>query len=142
MAAARVDLREPKAICRTVRNGGDAILTWEWDDRFRAVLSAFRQNHSSKVHAVLEEAFGTGWHDTSIRGAAPAVVRIANSFGGLWPGQELFVSTADEAVATCACWWPWGDGQTISVRIALVTDSVSDAEWPALVAEFRSWFAV
>lgn len=70
------------------------------------------------------------------------MVRIADSFGGLRPGQELFVSTADEAVATCARWWPWSDGQTISVRIALVADGVSEAERPALVAEFRSWFAV
>jgi hypothetical protein len=140
MAAARDDLGGPKAICQTVRNSGDAILTWGWDDRFQAMLSSFRQNHSSKVHAALEEGFGAGWDHTNIRGAAPVVARIANSFGGLWPGQELFVSSADQAVTTCACWWPWGVGETISVRIALVADSVPDAERPALLAEFRSWF--
>jgi hypothetical protein len=142
VTAARVDLRGPKAICQTVRNGGGAILTWAWDGRFQAVLSSFRQHHSSKVHAALEESFGAGWNETTIRGAAPAVVRIANLFGGLWPGQELFVSTADRGVATCAPWWPWDDGETISIRIALVADSVPDAERPALLAEFRSWFAL
>jgi hypothetical protein len=118
------------------------MLKWEWDDRFRAVLSSFRRTHRAKIHALLEESFGAAWDDTSIRGAAPAVARIAESFGGLWPGQELFVSATDGAVATCACWWPWGDGETISVRIALAVDSVPDAKRPALLAEFRSWFAV
>jgi hypothetical protein len=142
MADARVDLRGAKAICQAVRHGGDTILTWEWDDRFQAALSSFPRNHRSKIHAVLEESFGAGWDATSIRGAAPAVVQIAESFGGLWPGQELFVSAANRAVATCACWWPWGDGETISVRIALVTDSAPAAKRPALLAEFRKWFAV
>jgi hypothetical protein len=142
MADARFALREPRAVCQTVRRGGDGILKWEWDDRFLAVRSSFRQDHRSKVHAVLEEGFGTGWDNASIRGAAPVVARIAASFGGLRPGQELFVSPADRAVATCACWWPWLDGETISVRITLVTDSVPDAERPALLVEFRSWFDV
>ena len=142
MADGRVDLSRPKATCQAVRNGGAAIFMWEWDDRFGAALSPFRAPHRSKVHALLEETFGTAWDSTSIEGAPPAVARIADAFGGLWPGQELFVSEADRGVATCACWWPWGNGETISVRIALVADGVPDAERPALVAELRSWFAV
>lgn len=142
MSDTRVDLSGPRAICEAVRSGGAAIFKWEWDDRFRAALSPFRRSDSSKAHSLLEQSFGTGWRIDSIGAAAPAVLRVAEFFGGLRPGQELFVSAPGPAVGTCACWWPWGDGETISVRIALLTESVSEQEKPALISEFRSWFAV
>jgi hypothetical protein len=142
MAETRVDLRESRATCQAVRNAGDATLNWQWDDRLQAVLASFPQNQRSKVHAVLEASFGTGWDETSIKNAAPAVVAIADSFGGLWPGQELFVSAVDRAVATCACWWPWRGGEFTSVRITLVADGIPADERLALLAELRGWFTV
>jgi len=142
MSDTRVDLREPKAICEAVRNAGAAIFKWEWDDRFRAALSPLRLSDSSTAHSLLERSFGTGWSLDSIGAAAPAILRVAESFGGLHPGQELFVSARGLAVGVCACWWPWGDGETISVRIALLAERISDQQQPALVSEFRSWFAV
>lgn len=142
MSDIRVELREPRATCETVRTGGAAIFKWEWDDHFRAALSPLRRSDSSKAHSLLEQSWGTGWSLDSIGAAAPAVLRVAESFGGLRPGQELFVSAPAPGIGTCACWWPWGDGETISVRIALLAERVPDEEMPALVSEFRSWFAV
>jgi hypothetical protein len=142
MADTRVDLAGPRAICQAVRSGGAAIFTWEWDDHFRAVLSPFRRSDSPTARSLLERSLGQGWRPDSIGGAAPAVLRVADAFDGLRPGQELFVSAPGPEVGTCACWWPWGDGETISVRIALVTERVPSREQPALVAELRSWFAV
>ena len=138
----RVELRESRATCEAVRTGGAAIFKWEWDDHFRAVLSPLRRSDASKAHSLLERSWGTGWSLDTIGAAAPAVLRVAEFFGGLRPGQELFVSAPGPAVGTCACWWPWGDGETISVRIALVTESVPGREQPALVSELRSWSAV
>ena len=142
MSEIRVDLRGPRAICEAVREGGMGIFTWEWDDYFRAALSPLRRRDGSRAHSLLEATFGTGWSSDSIGAATPAVVRVAESFGGRRPGQELFVSAPGPEVGTCACWWPWGDGETISVRIALLADGASDQEKPALVSEFRSWFVL
>ena len=43
---------------------------------------------------------------------------IIDNFGGIMPGQLLFTSDPDgEALVFCA-WWPWGNGETISIRLA------------------------
>jgi hypothetical protein len=142
MSDARVDLREPRATCEAVRTSGGAIFRWEWDDRLGAVLSPFRRSDGPAVHALLERSFGGVWDSATIGTAAPAVLAMVQSLGGLRPGQKLFVSAPDRAVGTCACWWPWGDGETVSVRIMLLAGGVPDTERAALVAELRSWFSV
>jgi hypothetical protein len=142
MSGARVDLREPKATCEAVRTGGGAIFRWEWDDRLGAVQSPFRRSDGPVVHALLERSFGTSWDSASIGAAAPAVLQMIESLGGLRPGQKVFVSAPDHAVGTCAYLWPWDDGETVSVRITLLAGGAPDAERAALVAELRRWFSV
>jgi hypothetical protein len=142
MSGTPLDLGHFKAACEAIVKGGDEIFGWQWDDRLRAALAAFPRSHSPKAHALLAEGFAQCWNKDSIRGASPAVLKIAESVGGLRAGQELFLSDAERSMRMCACWWPWGDGDTISVRIMLLTEGVAEAQEPRPLKEFQSWFGL
>jgi hypothetical protein len=70
-------------------------------------------------------------------------VRTINSRqGGLRPGQLLFTSDPNrEAFIFCA-WWPWGGGETISIRIAPSFKKISDSEKAEKIQLFKEWFGI
>ena len=136
------DLSHLRAVCEAIVQGGETIFRWEWDGRFRAALTAFPQSDSAGARALLERHFGQRFGHESIRGASPDVLDVVTSLGGLRAGQELFLSDPGRAVTMCGCWWPWGSGETISIRIMLLTDGRSETEEDALLGDFRRWFGL
>jgi hypothetical protein len=96
------------------------------------------------VQGLLAPAFATRWTSETLSGASPAGRAIAQKFGGVDPGQELYVSESPgpTRVALFGCWWPWGSGDKISIRIGLWLDALPDSQRPPLVQELRGWFGV
>jgi hypothetical protein len=137
-----VDLSPFRAACEAVVTGGAEIFHWEWDGRLRAALAAFPRRHAARAHAVLGQSFAHCCTSASLDGATPRLREIASALGGLWAGQELFVSEPQPALVLCASWWPWGDGETISVRIRLLANGAPPTEESGLLAELRRWFAL
>ena len=142
MSGTPLDLGHFKAACEAMVKGEDKIFGWQWDGRLRAALAAFPRSDSPRAHALLAQGFAQCWNKDSIRGAPPAALEIAEALGGLRAGQELFLSDGERSMRMCACWWPWGDGDTISVRIMLLTEGGAGTEEPRLLKEFRSWFGL
>ncbi|HEV8308445.1 MAG TPA: hypothetical protein VGW35_12320 [Methylomirabilota bacterium] len=137
-----VELSRLKAACEAIVKGGERMFKWEWDGRFHAALSPFREDDRAAVHALLERTFPGHWDIKTIEVAAPVVRDAARFFGGLRAGQELFVMGEDGPVIMSAAWWPWGSGDTISIRIKPLTKEVSEPEERRLVSEFRGWFGL
>ena len=136
------DLSHLRAACEAIVKGGGTIFRWEWDDRFHAALSAFPSSASPGARALLERHFAQRWNHESILGAPPDALGVATSLGGLRAGQELFLSDPARPVTMCACWWPWGSGDTISVRIMPLTGDVSESAEEEVLGEFRRWFGL
>jgi hypothetical protein len=117
-------------------------MRWAWDDYIGAALAPFPTEDGARAHAILERHLAGRWTEETLGSAPPAVQALAESFGGVLTGQELFAAGADGSPVLFACWWPWGSGERISVRIGLWRPAASEADTAAMHATLRSWFRV
>ncbi len=117
-------------------------LTWKWDDRFETVLAEFSVTDKQIIHPLITRHMGEIW--TLDQGASPpkVVQMIIDYFGGLTPGQTLFTSDPDQDGLLLCAWWPWGNGKTISIRLGVFADSLSDPDNEELTRRFRGWFGI
>lgn len=94
-----------------------ADLAWEWDSRFKTALAQINIKEKNAIEAILENYLGTAWDSDTINTAPEKVQRILARLGGLMSGQLFYaVGLAERGIVFCA-WWPWGNGQTISIRL-------------------------
>lgn len=113
--------------------------SWKWDGRFGAVLAEFRVADQAGVRDVLQRLFGAVWDGDNIDIAPDAVRAVKSHFGGLMPGQLLFTSDPGRAEFICCAWWPWGNGQTISLRLALFPGESLSAD---RIDQFKARFGI
>lgn len=117
-------------------------MTWKWDDRFETALAEFSVKDKEKIQPILAQPMGLVW-DTDNSGKAPDLVKmIINYFGGMSPGQKLFTSDPDQDGLLLCAWWPWGNGKTISIRLSVLANSLSDEDNKELSRLFRGWFGL
>ena len=127
-------------VCREFISAFQATLSWRWDSRFETVLAEFFVDNKDRVREILERYLSIAWDSSNI-GKAPDVVRmIAGHLGGLRSGQLLFTSDPNRDALIFGAWWPWGDGNTISLRVAPFDKRLSDSEMSELIKLFKGWF--
>jgi hypothetical protein len=128
--------------CKKLSGAFRGVLSWKWDSRLDTVLAEFRADKEKDIRAILEQSFHVAWDSSNI-GKAPDIVQtIDDHLGGLWPGQRLLTSDPKrEALIFCA-WWPWGDGKTISIRIATYHPKLSDPEKAERIQLLKGWFGI
>jgi len=105
-------------ISRKLLSATRGVLSWKWDHRFEAFLAEFSVDKRDEFRSILERDFSNVWDSSNIREAPDIVKMCSNRFGGLRSGQLLFTTGPSQDVFICGAWWPWGDGRTISLRIA------------------------
>jgi len=105
-------------ISRKLLSASRGVLSWKWDHRFEAFLAEFSVDKRDEFRSILERDFSNVWDSSNIREAPDIVKMCSNRFGGLRSGQLLFTTGPSQDVFICGAWWPWGDGRTISLRIA------------------------
>lgn len=129
-------------VCRELLREFQGVLSWQWDGRFETALAEFGVDNKDSVRAILERYLGNIWDNSNI-GYAPDIVRAINiRVGKLRSGQLLFTSDPSQEALIFGAWWPWGDGQTISIRIAPSYKKLSDSERAEKVQLFKSWFGI
>ena len=136
------EVYEVEIYCRDIVKQGKEFLSWEWDDRFNAVVASFSKANKSKVYSVLKKNFVSDWDYKKIKKAPQNIASIANALGGVREGQFLFMSDLENDIIIFGAWWPWGGGDTISIRIGILADNVSASQEEAITANFKSWFEI
>ncbi len=129
-------------VCRAFMDAYPGILPWKWDGRFEVVLAEFAVGNQEAVHNALESSLGKSWDSDSIGNAPEGVTGVSNSLGGLMRGQRLFTSDPDAQPFVFCAWWPWGDGNTISIRIGPACGQMSPSERAGFVTCVRECFGV
>jgi hypothetical protein len=91
---------------------------WSWDSRMTCITSTFTTEFETKARAAIAEAMPNEWMSNAVA-KAPAFLReYVDRYGGLRPGQVLFSSGAlGGSLVAFGLWWPWGDQNTVSVRV-------------------------
>ena len=103
-------------------------LTWEWDDRLNCVLAPFAIADQDAVFNALTSQFGPPWDHSSIGKAPRSVNQAVENVGGVSQGQLIFALTLSQDLILVALWWPWGNGETISIRFAPFGPDASSTE--------------
>ena len=112
--------------CLMLARKGRDVFRWSWDDYTDAMLSAYTATFSDEVLSWLADGFPERFTSETI-GDAPAPARkIADAWGGLRSGQQLMLSHLDGLPLIAAALWPWGDGKTISLRLRLFNEPLTD----------------
>ncbi len=113
-------------LCKDNLSSSWDIFSWRWDNRFEGFMTEFSTDNEDKFRTILEIDFTKVWYDSNI-GEAPDIEQVCNdTFGGLQSGQLLFTTDPNQDVFICGAWWPWGDGDTISLRIVPFYDTPPD----------------
>lgn len=128
-------------VCRVLTEGGQDLLSWEWDGRFSAALAVAKDPQHHEVLALLASHFTFPWDTSNIDQAPERVVALGDSWGGLWPGQRIFTRDPEEDPLLYAVWWPWGGGGTFSLRITCDAHTAASAALNPL-SVLRSSFGV
>ncbi|MEW6671734.1 MAG: hypothetical protein AB1427_08515 [Thermodesulfobacteriota bacterium] len=129
---------EPEHLCKELSNALKGILTWKWDDRFGTVLSEFSTDNKTHIHDVLKGRLDRVWDISGIEKAPDVVKTVISGLGGMIPGQLLFTSDPAGPLVFCA-WWPWGNGKTISIRIAVLS---IDSDRSEESRRLKEWFGI
>jgi len=93
---------------------------WSWDSRLSCLTSSFTTEVEKQARAAVGEVFAQEWTSTSLARAPQPLKDIADRSGGVRAGQILLATTPAAGLVVFGLWWPWGDAETISLRIGLV----------------------
>lgn len=110
--------------------------TWEWDDRFRAVLLTYSKDEEAPIVAGTAAVLGSQWTSADIADAPDKIKKLVDDLGGLRAGQQVMHSDADGDLVLFAIFWPWGGGGTISLRIGVLTSDGDEQVRGVLEAAF------
>ena len=119
----------------------EGTLSWEWDNRFSAALAAFSVSQQELIHQALKQSLCISWDASNIDEAAENVQVISRNLGGITPGQQLLISSPDSGSFLFCAWWPWGNGESISIRIAPVFIG-DEANKQEMLKQFKQTFGV
>ncbi len=92
---------------------------WSWDSRLNSVTSSFNMEFEDKARACVVDALPLEWTPATLSTAPPRLRAVAEKSGGLRTGQLLVSAGPHGGLLAYGLWWPWRDGDTISLRIGL-----------------------
>jgi hypothetical protein len=98
---------------------------WTWDQRSNCVASSFSADTKDENESVILQSFPVSWNYRSIQRAPEPLRQAVARTGGVRSDQLVFSLSENRAVFPYVLWWPWGDDTTISVRVALSSESSS-----------------
>lgn len=133
---------ELETICLDFISASKDDLSWKWDDRFNMVLSEFNVSKKDLIHAHLKRFSETTWDNSTIKKAPKSIISISKQLGGINNNQLLFVSSSNQEAFIICAWWPWGDGQRISIRLSPSSARLSEDEKNFLSNHFKTLFGV
>ena len=136
----RNELADLELYCNEIISQTAGKLSWQWDGQIGAMLAVFDKSGAKEMYQIMHDFFSAAWNSQSVSEAPDSVQDIADNLGGIRQGQYIFTSQPDETAMVYAAWWPWGDGQTISLRISLKLGSVSNYDQAMFMEEFKGWF--
>ncbi len=90
---------------------------WSWDSRFVTVASSFAKDLEPAIRTSAVHAFPSGFTAKSLATAPATLIAVAERTGGLRAGQRLLGGAQVGDATLYGLWWPWGGGDTITLRI-------------------------
>ena len=129
-----------KELCKELLDDFERVLSWKWDSGFNALVAEFSTDKQDEVRTVLERHLGFKWDSRSIRKAPEQIKTKSGDLGDLRDNQLLFTTDPEGNVLIFAAWWPWGNGEVVSVRITSPSSGEQPAEAQGILSKIQSFF--
>lgn len=131
---------EIKELCKELLEDFERTLSFKWDSGFSALLAEFSTDRRDEVLAVLERHLGFRFDSSTIRKAPAQIKNKAGDLADLRDNQLLFTTDPEGELLIFAAWWPWGNGELISVRIASPSDAEQAPEQGGVLGKLKRFF--
>ena len=132
-----LDQQSNEAICKQLFYDFNGILTWKWDDWIGTFLAEFNVDKESNIRSILEKHLPISWDSSNISTAPQIAQKLDKHLGGLKPTQLLFGSHPFNYAFVFCAWWPWGNGEKISLRIKPFDRNLSQSEEKKLIEQLK-----
>jgi hypothetical protein len=109
-----------------------------WDTRLNCISSSFSAQFETKARTAMAALLREEFTPATLAKAPPRLREVAERSGGLRSGQLLLMGGPFGFTTAYGLWWPWGDGETISLRVGLVDVDPMREPYPT----FRDAFGV
>lgn len=92
---------------------------WSWDPRLLCVTSSFTTEQEPAARTAVKIALQNEWTAQTIARAPQQLRDVVERCGGVRQGQLVLSTGPINALMVFGLWWPWGDGETTSLRVGL-----------------------
>lgn len=92
---------------------------WSWDPRLFCVTSSFTTEQEPQARKATQLALDSEWIAMTITRAPQGLRDVVERAGGIRQGQLALSSGPVAGLLAYGLWWPWGDGETVSLRVGL-----------------------
>lgn len=92
---------------------------WSWDPRLLCITSSFTTEQEPQARTATQLALQHEWTSATIARAPQQLQEIIEGAGGIRQGQLALSTGPINGLLAYGLWWPWGDGETVSLRVGL-----------------------
>lgn len=111
---------------------------FNWDPRLLCCSSTFTVEQEPTARQAAQIALPTEYTSATIVRAPQQLRDVTERAGGVRAGQLVLSNGPINGLLVYGLWWPWGDGETISLRVGLA--DVDPNREPSI--RFRDVFGV
>lgn len=92
---------------------------WSWDPRLLCVTSSFTSEQEPQARQATQLALQQEWNASTIVRGPQSLRDVVERSGGIRQGQLALSTGPVNGLLVYGLWWPWGDAETISLRVGL-----------------------
>ncbi len=92
---------------------------WSWDPRLLCCTSSFTVEQEPQARTATQMALQQEWTSATIVRAPQTLRDVVERSGGLRQGQLALSTGPVNGLLVYGLWWPWGDAETVSLRVGL-----------------------
>jgi hypothetical protein len=92
---------------------------WSWDPRLLACTSSFTTEQEPAAKKATTMALQNEWNAATIVRGPQQLRDVVERAGGIRQGQLVLSTGPMNGLLVYGLWWPWGDGETVSLRVGL-----------------------
>lgn len=92
---------------------------WSWDPRLLCVTSSFTTEQEPAAKKATQLSLQNEWSSATIARGPQQLRDVVERAGGIRQGQIVLSTGPVNGLLVYGLWWPWGDAETISLRVGL-----------------------
>jgi hypothetical protein len=92
---------------------------WSWDSRLSCCTSSFTTEQEPQARQATQLAMQQEWNSATIARGPQGLRDVVERAGGIRQGQLALSTGPVNGLLVFGLWWPWGDAETVSLRVGL-----------------------